>query len=164
MLFNSLDDIDIADILRLFWCYVIEIVSMLSTTQKVIVAGGFLIWILFLLQTICLLIGWGLRLAGYDPDERLFHFIDLFMISLLRLAKRFVGMDPDKRKANALLKTDQTRSDRSATVSCLPNANHNDPDVTNFLKVHDGKRRLEIEIEILEEVLRARREELARFG
>ncbi|KAJ5620929.1 hypothetical protein N7510_004913 [Penicillium lagena] len=92
------------------------------------------------------------RFIGHNPDEGLVHLIGFWIKSAFRL----VGLDPNKRKPNASPKKDQTRSDTSAakTASCLPKPNHDDPDLTNLLKFLDRKRRLEVEIEILEEMSR----------
>lgn len=137
---NSFDDI--ADFLRLYWGNMIEMESMYSIIDWVGLiihwvglASDFFTWFFGLHMTL-FLIGLGLRWAGYDPNSGVAEILDLIMIPQLRSAYRLAGFDPDTRKPNALQKTDQTRSDRSAaeTVSCLPNLNHDGPDLTDFLK------------------------------
>lgn len=88
--------------------------------------------------------------------------VGLFIGSALGI----VDLDAVEKKSEHSTKADQTspNSNSEKTTNTSPKSGQDSSHSTDFVDVLDRKRRLEVEIEILEGVLRARREELAQFN
>ncbi|KAJ5294681.1 hypothetical protein PENANT_c014G01083 [Penicillium antarcticum] len=83
-------------------------------------------------------------------------FVVLFISGAIVVSLGFVDLPPEKNKQQT---TSQSAKEEATSP---PKACEDSPDPTSF--AGDRKRRLEIEVEILEEVLHERREELAKLA